>query len=193
MHYQNVTFLQGDESSAMLDLLYNWRHDPQHVHYLGVTSESIDATFAQMVSDYGEGSGEISEASASGTSDDSWEQDGWRLTASLSYGYVGLERLVRDEYGEPVFIPPAELDTADANGGFTAMIPGRPKGWGIRNSLWRPASIAKAGTTGRRIPGTVKHDANYQGQVPVISADYRIPRYPYPVRVWFSQDGERIA
>jgi hypothetical protein len=193
MFYQQVVFLDGDRADEFLDVLYN-RESPESIVYHGPTSESIDATFAAMVETFGEGGAEISEAPGSGSADDSWTQDGYYISAHLGLGYIGLDRLVEDAHGTPAWMPPTEMDVADAHGGFTAMIPDRKlPGWGRFNTLWRPASIAKKGTTGARVTGSVKHDAQYQNQRPVISAEYKLPGYGYRAMVWFTQAGERIA
>ena len=85
--------MQGDDANEPLDLLYS-RESDDSIVYHGPTAESIDAAFAYLRQwDNGDATEQYSEPS-SGTSDDTWEQDGYRLTASLSYGYIGLERVV---------------------------------------------------------------------------------------------------
>lgn len=129
MPYQSIVFLDGDDATEPLDLLYN--HEPDEltelrtafirahdvtadlsealralelepgneplsfsVVYHGPTSESIDASFAYLSQwDYGDPTEETTEPS-SGSRDDTWEQDGYRLSAHLGMGYIGLERVI---------------------------------------------------------------------------------------------------
>ena len=74
-------------------MLYS-RESDDSIVYHGPTAESIDAAFEYLRQwDYGDPTAEYAD-DGSGSSDDSWEQDGYRLSASLSYGYIGLERIV---------------------------------------------------------------------------------------------------
>lgn len=93
--YETIVFLQGDEASEVIDLLYGWQGDEYHCHYLGATSEGIDAALEFLKAwDYGEPAEEHTSPSC-GTSDDSWVlADGaYLLSANLGLGYVGLERI----------------------------------------------------------------------------------------------------
>lgn len=94
MTYQSIVFIQGDEADEPLDILFNREADHSFPYYLGATAESIDAAFAYLKQwDYGEPT-EETDTPASGSCDDVWEQDGYRMSASLSYGYIGLERVI---------------------------------------------------------------------------------------------------
>jgi hypothetical protein len=94
MPYQSIVFMQGDDATEPLDMLYGWQGDEFHCHYLGVTQEGFQAALEYLRQwDYGDPT-EETEQPSSGTSDDTWEQNGYRLSASLSYGYIGLERIV---------------------------------------------------------------------------------------------------
>jgi hypothetical protein len=89
--YECIVFCQGDDADEPLDLLYN-RHDT--VSYHGPTAESIDAAFSYLAQwDYGDPAEQCADP-ASGAQDDVWEQGGYRLTAHLGLGYVGLERVI---------------------------------------------------------------------------------------------------
>ena len=97
--YQNIVFMQGDDANEPIDILYNWIDDGDglHTHYLGPTAESVDAALEYLAQwDYGEPTDEHAEPS-SGTSGDVWERDGYLMSASLGYGYIGLERIVEKE------------------------------------------------------------------------------------------------
>jgi hypothetical protein len=102
MAYQSIVFLQGDDASAPIDALYNRespgsRDWPVGVVYHGPSEESIVAAFEYLKQwDYGEPT-ETLEAPGSGQSDDVWEQAGYRLSAHLGLGYMGLERIVEEE------------------------------------------------------------------------------------------------
>lgn len=93
--YSSVVFMQGDDANEPLDMLYN-RESDDSIVYHGPTAESVKATFDYMVQwEYGEPTEEYGEPSG-GAWDRTWVSDcgGYILTASLSYGYVGLERIV---------------------------------------------------------------------------------------------------
>ena len=93
MKYRDIVFIRGDEAAEPLDLLYN-RESPDSVCYHGPTAESVDAAFMYLRQwDYGK-PGETRSYAASGTQDDTWEQNGYRMTASLRLGYIGLESIV---------------------------------------------------------------------------------------------------
>jgi hypothetical protein len=99
-------------------------------------------------------------------------------------------------FAEGVFTPAGTMDVLDQHGGFTALTP--KYAWGTTRlshyeTLWRPGDVAKQGTTGALVPGTVKRDDFYQLERPVISAEYKLPGYRYRVKVWFRPDGSRIA
>lgn len=86
-----------------------------------------------------------------------------------------------------MFTPPNYMPSVlDKHGGFTAIM-------ASGDSLWRPGALAKHGTDGRLVEGSVKHDDFYQRHEPVVSALYRIPRYSYPVKIWWLPDGTRLA
>lgn len=90
--YQSIVFMQGDDANEPLDALYNHESDDSIVYH-GPTAESIAAAFAYLRQwDYGEPAEETLEPS-SGSSDDTWEQDGYRLSAHLGMG-IGLERVI---------------------------------------------------------------------------------------------------
>ena len=86
--------MESHYSLANVDMLYGWQGDPMHIHYLGATDEGVKAAFAYLGQwDYGE-PGEESDDAPSG--EDTWTSDDgmYIMTASLSYGYVGLSRVV---------------------------------------------------------------------------------------------------
>jgi hypothetical protein len=89
-----------------------------------------------------------------------------------------------------MFSPAETMNVLDSHGGFTVLTYGRSMG---HSTLWRPGDVAKQGTTGALVPGTVKRDDFYQLERPVISAEYKLPGYRYRVKVWFRPDGSRIA
>jgi hypothetical protein len=90
---QSIVFIQGDEADEPISLLYN-QEEPGSCCYHGPTAESIDAAFAYLRQwDYGEPT-EESDEPGSGYADDTWEQDGYRMSANLGLGYIGLERIV---------------------------------------------------------------------------------------------------
>jgi hypothetical protein len=92
MPYQSIVFLQGDDANEPLDALYARQGDS--ICYSGPFAETVDAAFEYLRAwDYGEPTEETDEPSC-GTSDDTWEQDGYRLSAHLGLGYIGLERIV---------------------------------------------------------------------------------------------------
>ena len=93
--YETIVFLQGDEASPVIDMLYGWQGDEWHCHYLGATTEGVDAALEYLRQwDYGD-PGEERDTPSAGTSDARWElADGaYLLTANLGLGYVGLERV----------------------------------------------------------------------------------------------------
>lgn len=91
--YASIVFMQGDDANEPVDLLYN-REAPDSIVYHGPTAESITAAIAYLAQwDYGEATEETDEP-ACGTSDDTWEENGYRLSAHLGLGYIGLERIV---------------------------------------------------------------------------------------------------
>ena len=94
MPYERIIFMQGDDADEPLAILFNREPGHSFPYYLGVTAESVAATFAYLAQwDSGDG-GEITDEPSSGTSDDVWEEDGYRLSANLGLSYVGLERVV---------------------------------------------------------------------------------------------------
>jgi hypothetical protein len=91
--YESIIFMQGDDANQPLDLLYS-RESDDSIVYHGPTAESVTAALEYLRQwDNGDATEQCADPS-SGTSDDTWEQDGYRLSASLSYGYIGLERIV---------------------------------------------------------------------------------------------------
>lgn len=95
MPYQSIVFMQGDDANEPLDMLYN-RESADSIVYHGPTAESVAATLEYLRQwDYGEPT-EQYDVPASGTSDDVWVSDcgSYRMSANLSYGYVGLERII---------------------------------------------------------------------------------------------------
>lgn len=95
--YEHIVFLDGDEATEPLDILYNWQGDDLHVHYTGPTAESIDAAFDYMSAwDYGE-PGEQHEAPPSPAHVDAWTERSYRLSAHLGLGHIGLERVLPDD------------------------------------------------------------------------------------------------
>lgn len=82
--------------------------------------------------------------------------------------------------------PPTAVAVLDRHGGFTAIMRSG-------DSCWRPGSLAKRGTVGTLIDGSVKKDDFYQQIEPVVSALYKLPGYPYPIKIWWHFDGRRIA
>jgi hypothetical protein len=88
------------------------------------------------------------------------------------------------------FEPPVQMDVTDSHGGFTALTWGTRQGF---STLWRPARVALGGTAGTRVQLSVNRYDAYQDEQPVISARYRLPRYPCEVKVWWRLNGERIA
>jgi len=81
--------------------------------------------------------------------------------------------------------PPSTFNVLDSHGGFTAVT--------RLGTLWRPGAVLKRGTVGTLVEGTIDTHDFYQQQEPVTSAEYKLPGYGYRVRVWWTQDGERIA
>jgi hypothetical protein len=93
--YQTVVFMQGDDADEPLDTLYS-RDSDDSIVYHGTTAESVAATFAYLSQwDYGDPTDEY-DGDPQGSGDDVWVSDcgGYRMSASLSYGYIGLERIV---------------------------------------------------------------------------------------------------
>lgn len=92
--YQSIVFIQGDDANEPIDLLYNWQGDKHHCHYLGVTQESVAAALEYMRQwDYGEPA-EETDTPSGGSSDDTWAEGEYILTAHLGLGYIGLERII---------------------------------------------------------------------------------------------------
>jgi hypothetical protein len=92
--YQSIVFLDGDGAAEPVDALYNREPGHSFPYYLGPTAESITAAFAYLAQWDNGDAGEETDEPANGTSDDTWEENGYRLTAHLGLGYVGLERIV---------------------------------------------------------------------------------------------------
>ena len=90
--YENIVFIQGEESNEPLDLLYN---SVTPVHYTGATEESIAAAFEYLRQwDYGEQSEEC-ECPSAGIGDRWFSDDGaYILSANLGMSYIGLVRVV---------------------------------------------------------------------------------------------------
>lgn len=95
MPYQSIVFMQGDESDEPLDLLFN-RESDDSIVYHGPTAESVEAAFAYLMQwENGEPAEEY-DGDPQGPGDDVWESDcgGYRMSAHLGLGYIGLERVV---------------------------------------------------------------------------------------------------
>jgi hypothetical protein len=90
---------------------------------------------------------------------------------------------VKTEQGD--FAPPRTLNVVDKHGGFTAVT--------RSGTLWRPGQVARGGTVGSLVPGSIKHDDFYQNKQPVVSALYKLPSYNYKVKIWWEPSGQRIA
>ena len=93
--YEHVVFMQGDDADEPLDLLYSRESDGSIVYH-GPTAESVDAAFSYLKQwDYGDPTEQYGDPS-SGSGDDAFVSDcgGYRMSASLRYGYIGLERIV---------------------------------------------------------------------------------------------------
>ena len=95
MPYQSIVFMQGDDANEPLDTLY-CRESEDSIVYHGPTAESIAAAFAYVMQwENGDPTEEYDQPSG-GPWDRTWVSDcgGYILTANLSYGYIGLERII---------------------------------------------------------------------------------------------------
>jgi hypothetical protein len=108
--------------------------------------------------------------------------------------------------------PPDAINVLDQHGGFTAVT--MPHSWAAHlksayragqylnldprrssvngNTVWRPASLLKKGTTGKLVDFAT--NGFYQMNDSVTVAVYKVPGYAHPVAVWFDNaTGKRIA
>jgi hypothetical protein len=93
--YEHVVFMQGDDADEPLDVLYS-READDSVVYHGPTAESAEAAFAYLSQwDYGDPAERYGDP-ASGSGDNVFVSacGGYRISASLRYRYIGLERIV---------------------------------------------------------------------------------------------------
>jgi len=85
MAWERIVFMQGEEASDVLGML---------------DTEGIDSVLDYLAQwDNGDG-GDIHAEPASGSSDDVYEEDGYRLTWNNGLGYIGLEREVSKQVAE---------------------------------------------------------------------------------------------
>lgn len=85
-----------------------------------------------------------------------------------------------------MFEPPTNFTVTDRHGGFTAVM--RSK-----DTLWRPGALGKRGHLGQLVPGSVNPCDFYQLHNDMVSALYKIPGYPHPIKVWWKHSGQRLA
>jgi hypothetical protein len=91
MGYQHIVFLDGDKANPVIDALYD--RDGISVVYHGADDDSVNAAFAFLrMFDHGQ-LDNITDVPRNGSSDDFWETDGYRMSANLGLGYIGLERI----------------------------------------------------------------------------------------------------
>ncbi len=83
--------------------------------------------------------------------------------------------------------PPDTMNVRDKHGGITAVL-------ASGDTLWNADPERTKDTIGTLIAGSIKPNTYYQRNNDVTSADYRIPKFRFPVRVWWDNaTGERIA
>ena len=96
--YETIVYLDGDEATEVIDMLYNWTRDHLHVHYSGTTGASIQRASDYLAQwDYGDPSEPCERPSVDNSGDLFTSADGlYIMTASLSYGWISLTRVITE-------------------------------------------------------------------------------------------------